>query len=369
MRPSTETDVDAGEGRVVFGDGGGRDHGGKERRRCDDNAAALAFRQILRIAHGLFQIGQQLVGRLQELAAGAGQFDAAGGAVEQAQIQFALQFADAERQRRLGHLQPVRGPGEAAKFGDGLERLKLTQRDIHNVSISIDNIMSSCSMNAAGRHWGRRGGKSAVEAHFTHGSHAGPGSPDAVGRPAHAPVRGPEARLGQGLVRRRSECCRTASSWSSSAAIIRAAGLPASIRLEAENMPGVVAVLTAAALGPLGHAGVNRVLPDMRAAALCRAGGRRGQRGRPADRGGGCDKCRLAAIDAASLVGTGYRSAAALAGRRADLSPHTGRRAMSMRLSHRLRMWRASPSGMSAWRRLRSSRARRWRSGTKRKIC
>ena len=33
---------------------------------------------------------------------------------------------------------------------------------------------------------------------------------------------------------------------------------------EAEKVPGVVAVLTAASLGPLGHAGVNRVLPDLR---------------------------------------------------------------------------------------------------------
>jgi len=33
---------------------------------------------------------------------------------------------------------------------------------------------------------------------------------------------------------------------------------------EAEKVPGVVAVLTAASLGPLGHAGVNRVLPDSR---------------------------------------------------------------------------------------------------------
>ena len=33
---------------------------------------------------------------------------------------------------------------------------------------------------------------------------------------------------------------------------------------EAEKVPGVVAVLTAASLGALGHAGVNRVLPDLR---------------------------------------------------------------------------------------------------------
>ncbi len=33
---------------------------------------------------------------------------------------------------------------------------------------------------------------------------------------------------------------------------------------EAEKVPGVIAVLTASSLGPLGHAAVNRVLPDMR---------------------------------------------------------------------------------------------------------
>ena len=110
----------------------------------------VALREVARVAYRKVKIGDEFVCGLQEFAPGAGEFDAACGAIEQLQVQFAFEFADRKRERRLRQVGPFGGAGEGAKLGNRAESLDLAKCDIHNRSISIDKIMSSCSMNGSG---------------------------------------------------------------------------------------------------------------------------------------------------------------------------------------------------------------------------
>ena len=58
---------------------------------------------------------------LEQHGAGRGQGDPAAGPLEQPHAEFAFELADGRRERRLGHAQPRRGPGEVQLLGDNYE--------------------------------------------------------------------------------------------------------------------------------------------------------------------------------------------------------------------------------------------------------
>ena len=66
----------------------------------------------------------------QQLGPEGRQHDAALGAGEQGRTQLPLQGLDRLAERRLGHVQPRRGPAEMQGFGHGLEVSELT--DVHD---------------------------------------------------------------------------------------------------------------------------------------------------------------------------------------------------------------------------------------------
>ena len=77
---------------------------------------------------------------LEQHGTGWGQGDPAAGALEQPHAEFALELADGRRQRRLGHAQARRGPGEVQLLGDRDEVAELAQLDlIHTRSVWNDS--------------------------------------------------------------------------------------------------------------------------------------------------------------------------------------------------------------------------------------
>ena len=94
---------------------------------------------------------------LEQHGAGRGQGNPAAGALEQPHAEFALKLADGCRERRLGHAQTRRGPGEVQLLGDRDEVAELTQLDlIHTRSVWNDSQRVLLSESAGGCTGSRR---------------------------------------------------------------------------------------------------------------------------------------------------------------------------------------------------------------------
>src|SRR3569832_2782112 len=79
----------------------------------------------------------------QEVAAGHGEIDVAGRALEQGRTEAFLQLLNAAAERWLRQVQRLGGPHEASRLGDGDERLEVEQFCVHgpNSIISIFEII------------------------------------------------------------------------------------------------------------------------------------------------------------------------------------------------------------------------------------
>jgi 3-oxoacyl-[acyl-carrier protein] reductase len=93
---------------------------------------------------GAFERGTDSLDRnpplLEQHGAGRGQGDPAAGPLEQRHTELALELADGRRQRRLGHAQARRGPGEVQLLRDRDEIPELAQLDlIHTRSVWSDS--------------------------------------------------------------------------------------------------------------------------------------------------------------------------------------------------------------------------------------
>src|SRR4051794_5154424 len=73
----------------------------------------------------------------EEHVTGRRQPHPAAGAVEQPDVERALQALDLPGQRRLGQIQPLRGPAVVEFLGDRDESPKLLQRQVHTGTVSV----------------------------------------------------------------------------------------------------------------------------------------------------------------------------------------------------------------------------------------
>jgi hypothetical protein len=103
-------------------------------RRHADRAAHDAGVLVHRRAGGR-DAGQDRVGPREQLGARGGQLDAAARAVQQRHAELRLEPADLLRERRLGHVDRLRGAAEVAVARDRGEVLELTE--IHALTLCV----------------------------------------------------------------------------------------------------------------------------------------------------------------------------------------------------------------------------------------
>jgi hypothetical protein len=72
-------------------------------------------------AGGVIDLGEDRPCALEVGAAGRGEVDTPGGAMKQVHAELGLELADLLGQRRLGHVQPLRGAAEVTLLGDSDE--------------------------------------------------------------------------------------------------------------------------------------------------------------------------------------------------------------------------------------------------------
>ena len=113
-------EVDAGVAGMELDQGGGEHARDEARRGPDGEMAPRHARQRPRLGPGRLDVGQDPLHERQQRAAVGGEGDPAlaRAAVEEDHPELVLEQADLARQRGLGQVQPVGGPGEALLLGD-----------------------------------------------------------------------------------------------------------------------------------------------------------------------------------------------------------------------------------------------------------
>jgi hypothetical protein len=104
-------------------------------RDADRELAALAARERLRRRRSRARRRHRGAGRLEHRRAGLGQFHARAGAGEQPHAGLQLQPRDLLAQRRLRHVQPLRGTPEVQLVGQRDERTQQPRVHTHARSL------------------------------------------------------------------------------------------------------------------------------------------------------------------------------------------------------------------------------------------
>ncbi|GGX75589.1 hypothetical protein GCM10010510_20300 [Streptomyces anandii JCM 4720] len=112
----------------------GQQAGAHARRGAQPHPAPPQLHQLLHLVPSGVRVGEDAPGQRQQRLARGGERDVAPGPQEQIRAQFPLQRLDLLRQRRLGDMDHVRGPGEVPRLGHRHEVLELLE--LHPTSIA-----------------------------------------------------------------------------------------------------------------------------------------------------------------------------------------------------------------------------------------